>query len=107
MIYPQVEKELEELTDVLKSAVPSLLEVRVFGSYENGNWKPSESDIDIYILVGEWGEGYDEAKIRSQLKGNYRNRFHFSFSDSVGFNQFKLIEGPKGNLGKNVTSSPC
>ena len=45
----QVEKELEKLVGILTEIVPQLTEIRVFGSYNNGNWNEKTSDIDIFV----------------------------------------------------------
>ncbi|MCK4552580.1 nucleotidyltransferase domain-containing protein [Candidatus Pacearchaeota archaeon] len=46
-----IESELKQLTSViLKSKIlEGVREIRVFGSYNNGNWNPEISDIDIFI----------------------------------------------------------
>ena len=49
----QVERELEKLVGVLVDVVPQLTEVRVFGSYNNGNWNPEKSDVDVFIETGD------------------------------------------------------
>lgn len=45
----QVENELEKLVSILTEVVPQLKEVRVFGSYNNGNWNPEKSDVDVFV----------------------------------------------------------
>ena len=46
-----VEKELEEFVKILTEEIPSITEIRIFGSYNNDhkNWNPKKSDIDVYI----------------------------------------------------------
>ena len=45
----KIEEELGKLVRVLGNVVPSLAEVRVFGSYNNGNWNPEISDVDVFV----------------------------------------------------------
>jgi len=72
----EVETDLEELVAVLKESMPKLREVRLFGSYNNGNWNPETSDIDIGILIDGLNAGeYSIKEIGNKLKGSYRNRF--------------------------------
>ena len=49
----QVEKELEKLVSVITEVIPSVTEIRVFGSYNNGNWNPKKSDIDVFAETNE------------------------------------------------------
>ena len=50
-----VEQELEKLVEIAKTEVPILSEIRVFGSYNNKNWDPEKSDIDVLLEVGVSG----------------------------------------------------
>src|SRR3989344_1783768 len=54
----QVEIELSKLVDILKRVVPKLTEVRVFGSYNNGNWNPKTSDVDIFVETADESLSY-------------------------------------------------
>jgi len=45
------DEDLELLTKTLISTIPSLKEIRVFGSYETKKWIPESSDIDIMALL--------------------------------------------------------
>ncbi|MEK6760669.1 MAG: nucleotidyltransferase domain-containing protein [Nanoarchaeota archaeon] len=48
-----VEKDLENLVEVLRASVPELKQIGVFGSYNNGNWNPPKSDVDIFVLTND------------------------------------------------------
>ncbi|MBS3152778.1 nucleotidyltransferase domain-containing protein [Candidatus Woesearchaeota archaeon] len=62
MDLSNIEREINTLTEVLVKTVPSLLEIRLFGSYYNGNWNPERSDIDIFVLKTD--ENYSANKYR-------------------------------------------
>ena len=71
----EVEKDLEELVKALKESMPKLVEVRLFGSYNNDNWNPETSDIDVGVLIeGINASEYPFAEVRDKLTGAYRNR---------------------------------
>lgn len=48
-----VEENLKVIRHGAVDYVPSLLEVRSFGSYQNGEWDPAKSDVDIMMLTGK------------------------------------------------------
>jgi predicted nucleotidyltransferase len=45
----EVERELEELVELILDSIPSVKEVRVFGSYFTGGWNPQTSDVDVFV----------------------------------------------------------
>lgn len=49
----RIERDIEKLVDVCKKVIPSLSEIRVFGSYNNGNWNPEKSDVDIFVETSD------------------------------------------------------
>ena len=49
----KVENELGVLVDILQREVPPLEEVRIFGSYNRGDWNPEKSDVDVFALTGD------------------------------------------------------
>ena len=83
----QVEKELQELTGIIRKKTPWNLvnEIRVYGSYNNGNWDPEKSDIDIFVEINKDDPRYitflyeHTSKITREvlkiMKGQYKNRF--------------------------------
>ncbi len=76
MRVPEVELVLEELVDSLKENWPLLREVRVFGSYHNGNWDPERSDVDIYVLIGGSNAAeYSTRDIFKNLQAPRNNKF--------------------------------
>jgi len=95
MQIPEVEETLEELVEVLKGYIPTLREVRVFGSYNNGNWNPETSDVDVFILF----EGRDcsgvsgkEVGRRMQGKLRYKGKFELFFNPTKSLGLFWALE---------------
>ncbi len=124
----QVEIELEKLVGIIKKVVPSLTEVRVFGSYNNGNWNPEKSDIDIYVemrnedlsfykdrteIKDSWFYGSEESGQRKEIRKNIREKFNTmnpTYKDRFSIHlltrgdldkMWNMDEG-KGPIGKNV-----
>ncbi|MBI5803132.1 nucleotidyltransferase domain-containing protein [Candidatus Pacearchaeota archaeon] len=60
-----VEKGLQKLVENAKKEIPLLSEIRVFGSYNNGNWNPRKSDIDVLTEIDD--EGYSVFKDRIKI----------------------------------------
>ena len=50
----QIERELRQLVSVVTEIVPSVREIRVFGSYNNGHWNPKKSDVDVFVGVDRY-----------------------------------------------------
>jgi predicted nucleotidyltransferase len=46
-----VEKGLKKLVENAKKEIPLLSEIRIFGSYNNGDWNPKYSDLDIFVEI--------------------------------------------------------
>ena len=73
MRVPEVEETLESLVGVLKAYIPTLREVRVFGSYNNGNWNPETSDVDVFILFEGWNASeYSGKEVGRRMKGKFK-----------------------------------
>lgn len=120
----KVEEELGHLVRLAKQVVPRLTEIRVFGSYHNGNWNPEKSDIDVFVQMrgGQIfpyykyqtydmdDEAYNrvfphrryEQAISSGIDEDIRSRFDihvFSFRDVLEFRGKKC---PQGGIAKTM-----
>ncbi len=117
----EVEIELDKLVDVLKTEIPSLFEVRVFGSYNNGNWDKERSDIDIFVLLTDENyyskksvRNYDytslESELREELRGRIKKRFKSKYSRRVSLylctpadaERLRFVNDGRGNFGENM-----
>ena len=117
----KIEKELEELVALIVETTPSGLinEIRLFGSYNNGNWDPEKSDIDIFVEINRkhreyadhWnsnsyaGSSSVESNALGKFKGEFKDRFQISVinDESMPF----LLEYDRGRgpgLGKEMKS---
>ena len=84
----EVEKELGQLVNVIMNVVPSVREIRLFGSYGSEKWDALNSDINIYLELN--GRRYlfskeftDERKdiinkTKEKIAGNYKDRFNIA-----------------------------
>ncbi|MEK6842355.1 MAG: nucleotidyltransferase domain-containing protein, partial [Nanoarchaeota archaeon] len=77
------------LVSVVTEIVPSVREIRIFGSYNNGTWNPETSDVDIFVEINDnhysaFNPEYDEQrvilreKIFKKINGLYKERFDIS-----------------------------
>lgn len=110
----EVERGLNRLVEVAKRQIPLLSEIRVFGSYVNGNWNPEMSDVDVMVETG------DEDLSRSKWYTYYRRFISSRFInemtqgscsriDALLFSKGDLMvcwneNGGKGPIGKNMKS---
>lgn len=77
-IDERVERELVQVVESLREIIPSLQEVRVYGSYQDGNWNLKKSDIDIFVVVNNSAETLgDKETFKKKLREGYYSRFHF------------------------------
>lgn len=88
--HEQVEKELERLVSVIIEVVPSLTEVRVFGSYNNGNWNPETSDIDVFVELEEgtlsiMKKEEIEKIARERINGTHSHKFSIALGTEISF----------------------
>ena len=87
MCIPEVEKDLQEMVRFISKYndivwdYHNLIWVRVFGSYERGDWNPENSDIDIHFLfdVAELSDKdrYSIEAASLRMTSKYRNRLSF------------------------------
>ncbi|MBR9676669.1 hypothetical protein GOV04_00820 [Candidatus Woesearchaeota archaeon] len=122
----QIEQNLEKLTSIAISEIPSLLEVRVFGSYQNGKWNPEKSDIDIFMLLADesysWRRNrrikhfYDYWTTKESLqRGNLRNELKEKLENNEFWQRLSLhiatltdmdrsigSDEGKGDVGRNI-----
>src|SRR6056297_2539354 len=49
----EIEREIPLLVEILKDEVPSLNEIRLFGSYNRKDWHPKFSDVDIFVETND------------------------------------------------------
>lgn len=66
----QVETELTKMVQNARE-IPFLSEIRVFGSYKNGNWDPKSSDIDIFVEMGDTSSSFRSRRINGRDNKNY------------------------------------
>ncbi|MEK6933000.1 MAG: nucleotidyltransferase domain-containing protein [Nanoarchaeota archaeon] len=116
-----LEKELNVLVEVLKKEIPSLLEVRVFGSYNNGNFNREKSDIDIFVLLGD--EKYSVYNVRRMLdsykdiESNQRQSLRKKLINRIASNKISFyiltlenllhlvgIDEGRGDIGRSMVS---
>ncbi len=121
----EVEKELEELVSLLSLEIPSLKEIRIFGSYNNGNWNKLRSDIDLFVLIKDeqynpdigtrphpWSTyAYLESEQREELRKRinlrlfhlkYKERFKLHLITPEYLNTVMFHNEGRGNLGENM-----
>ncbi|MEK6918175.1 MAG: nucleotidyltransferase domain-containing protein [Nanoarchaeota archaeon] len=121
----EIEKELPNIVRVLKDVVPSLSEVRVFGSYLGDDWLPGKSDVDLFVEIGD--ENYSVRKgmislpnyyqIENKLRQDVRSKILGNINQEVGGRfKFHLLsagdvkaywnyeEGNRGPMGKSMKS---
>lgn len=128
--YSEVERELEQLVEILTEVVPQLKEVRVFGSYNDGNWNPETSDVDIFVEMrnedlsfykdriernDQWFYGSEESGQRKEIRKNilgkfntmnptYKDRFSIHLLTRGDLDKMWDIDEGKGPIGKNMKS---
>ena len=78
MKYPLVERSLEKAVNALETLIPSLIQVRVFGSYNNGDWNPEKSDIDLFVLARSKQFNPDTTMSRSRF---LEQELHLKFEE--------------------------
>jgi predicted nucleotidyltransferase len=69
----RVERELGKLVRIasLGAIVPSVVEVRVFGSYNNGNWDPGRSDVDVFVETRDEGHSKLKNQVNNIIAADY------------------------------------
>ena len=127
--YEEIEEGLNNLVYVLSETISSLNQVRVFGSYNNGNWKLEKSDVDIFVKVDDEYYSYLKHRIKnshsdfpifleSEQRGRLRKRIMEEFpKETRGFmarfhphilsnydlkKMWNLDELGRGPIGKNM-----
>nr|MBI4156257.1 nucleotidyltransferase domain-containing protein [Candidatus Woesearchaeota archaeon] len=112
----QVEKELEQLVDIITEVIPSLKEIRVFGSYITGGWDPKVSDVDIFVesenefysafIPAPYNVGQrDETKerlARRMSKGDWNYDFHVHWFSSGDVRRLSMRNHVRGSLGRTT-----
>ncbi|MEK6955380.1 MAG: nucleotidyltransferase domain-containing protein [Nanoarchaeota archaeon] len=125
-MYIPVEDELPKLVNVLINRIPSLLEIRLFGSYFDGNWNKDRSDIDIFSLTAEEyysfrrdnrtgnscgfyyiEESLQRKNLRDIVKNDisafiYRDRFHIHIVSREDLPILKRTNEGRGFIGVNM-----
>lgn len=67
----QIETELIKMVQNAKK-IPSLTEIRIFGSYNNGNWDSETSDVDIFAGMGDTSSSFRSCRANGRDNKNYR-----------------------------------
>jgi len=117
-VEKEVERELEQLVDTIIDIVPSVKEVRVFGSYITGGWNPQESDVDVFVESDD--EFYSvfiptpfklgqRDKIKERLtrrmsEENWNYNFEVHWFTSKDVKRLSMRNQGRGSLGKNMKS---
>ena len=97
-----IERELERLVEVARKVVPQLIEIRVFGSYNNGNWDPEKSDVDVFVETGD--ERYSSNRNigdRIDLREQIRQRFSGISTNRFSIHLFSFSDVKRGTLNQN------
>jgi len=116
-----VEAELEKLISAARKFAPSLREIRIFGSYNKGEWDSEKSDVDVFIEIGDeyyseirdgqWFPDYrTESKQRQKIRceimsfmdGNYKDRFSVHILSPNDIKRLWNYDAGKGPIGKNM-----
>ena len=114
----QIEKELEQLVDAIIEIVPSVNEIRVFGSYITGSWNPQESDVDVFVESNDEFYSFfiptafnlgQRNKIKQRLTRrmseetwDYNFEVHWFTSEDV--KRLSIRNQGRGSLGRNMKS---
>ncbi len=124
-----IEAELSQLVNILVRTVPSLKSVRVIGSYNNGNWNPEKSDIDMIILTNDKLYSYRRdrreisdgtscgwiekesvqreelaTKIKDQMTGKHKDKFSLSIITPKDLRHMFFIDEGRGYIGLNFAT---
>ena len=113
----KVEEELEQLVELALDVIPSVREIRVFGSYESGNWNPEKSDVDVLVETSdELYSAFMSKHCKSQREEirnefirkmdqadlHYRFEVHWFTADDV--RRLSMRNQGRGSLGLNMKS---
>lgn len=116
-VKEKVERELEQLVDTIIEIVPSVKEVRVFGSYNTRHWNP-QSDIDVFVesdnefystfipplfSIGQRDE-IRERLIRRMSEENWNYDFNVHWFSSGDVKRLSMRNQGRGSLGRNMKS---
>ena len=124
--HERVEEGLNNLVYALKETIPSLKQVRVFGSYNNGNWDPERSDVDVFVRVGDerysylkhgkfnenlvFRESEDRKMLRQRIMDHFfgdtlefKERFHPHILSENDLKEMWNLDKGKGPIGKNMS----
>ncbi len=109
-----IEQELERMTDVAKKEIPLLSEIRIFGSYNNGNWNPRTSDVDVFLEIDdEHFSGskdriyYEHHSVESEQRQTVREKILGAISEDFAWKYKQGLKifskGDVRDLGANIT----
>lgn len=97
---PYVERNLADFVDICVEEIPTLREVRVFGSYHNGDWKPESSDVDVFVLVDSADAG--EHSMRGILSRVPDRRARLEVHTFTPYMLGCVVDAGRGNLCENA-----
>ena len=108
MRISEVENCLEELIKILKSKIDDLKEVRIYGSYNNGNFNPQTSDIDLAVILnrnflGEVPSSKEILQILSEKFPYLQNKFDVYFLTPSALESLTGYNMGGGDLGQNIS----
>ena len=117
-VNEEVERELEQLVDTIIEIVPSVKEVRVFGSYNTRDWNPQKSDVDVFVesdnefysafiptlfSIGQRDE-IREKLTRRMSEENWNYDFNVHWFSSGDVRRLSIRSQGRGSLGRNMKS---
>ena len=114
----KVEEKLRQLVELALDVIPSVKEIRVFGSYNSRDWDPEKSDIDVSVETNDefyssfWPQFYDNNQrddikrefIRRMNQADLSYRFEVHWFTSGDIKRLSMRNQGRGSLGLNIKS---
>jgi len=115
------DNDLERLIEVSKSTIPSLKELRLFGSYNTEKWREKYSDIDVMALLFDENFSFKKDRIyggyfiyespqRKKLRERISKNFSEEFNEKLSLHIVTLsdmtkligLDEGRGDIGRNM-----
>ncbi len=114
----KVEEELEQLVELALEVIPSVKEIRVFGSYNTKNWNPEKSDVDVSVETNDefyssfLPQLYDDGQrdkikrefVRRMNQSDLSYKFEVHWVTSGDIRRLSMRNQGRGSLGLNIKS---